>query len=47
MASRSRSYSARYVAAMKRRNRIYLAIVIVKALTIAVLSITHGGFDCG
>ena len=46
MASKSPIYSARYVADTKRRNRIYLALVVVKALAILFLTATHGGFTC-
>ena len=36
---RSTTYSATYVAGLKARNRIYLAILAVKAIVIVLLSI--------
>ena len=42
----SPSFSAKYVAALRRRNRIYLAIIIVKAFAILIISLTHGGLSC-
>ena len=44
---RSRGYSAKSAAVSRMRNRIYLAILIVKALAILFLSVTHEGFHCG
>lgn len=47
MGSRSRGYSAKCVAGRNRLNRIYLAIIVVKAIAILLLSLSHaGGFDC-
>ena len=30
-----------------RANKIYLAIIVVKAMLILFLSLTHGGIHCG
>lgn len=38
----STTYSATYVAALKARNRIYLAIVLIKAVAIILLAM--GGY---
>lgn len=43
----SHGYSAKSVAASRARNRIYLAILIVKAIAILFLAVTHDGFTCG
>lgn len=39
----STGYSARYVEALRVRNRIYLALIVAKALAICVLSMYSGG----
>lgn len=40
---RSTGYSAKYVEGLKARNRIYLAIIVTKALALCILSIYGTG----
>ena len=44
---RFRGFYARYAVAMKARNRIYLALMVVKVLAIIILAVTHDGITCG